>query len=157
MKKIFYAGSFNPFTKGHADILQRLLALADEVVIGIGVNIDKPETSLQAERNEEAIRRYLEAEGLCQRVTVKRYTGLTAVVAREEGATCMARGVRNATDFDYEFSLAAANRDAFGIETILLPANPALSFVSSTLIRDLEARGYDDLARKYLPEISQDK
>ena len=149
MKKIFFPGSFNPFTKGHADILNRLLCLGEEVVIGIGININKPSDTAAAEKNLVDIKDYLIKNGLQDRVGVILYSGLSAEEARKMGANCMARGVRSASDFDYEYSLASANRDAFGIETILLPADPALSFVSSTMIRDLEQHGRKDLADKY--------
>lgn len=147
--KVFFAGSFNPFTKGHADILKRLLKMADFAVVGVGVNIEKPESRETSGRNAEAIRRFVETEGLADRVEVVVYDGFTAEEARRHGADCMARGVRNATDFDYEYALASANRDAFGMETILLPSSPEFSFVSSTMIRDLERNGRGDLARKY--------
>lgn len=147
--KVFYAGSFNPFTKGHADILERLLKIAGEVAIGIGVNIEKPETSECARKNEDEIRRYIAEKGLQNRVSVYAYSGLTAEEAIHHDCDCLARGVRTAADFDYENALAAANRDAFGIETILLAADPKYSFVSSTLIRDLEAHGRNDLANRY--------
>lgn len=143
--KAFFAGSFNPFTKGHADIASRILHLADSLVIGIGVNIDKPDSTACAERNAADIRRWIEKEGLENRVSVEVYYGLTAEEALRQGADCIARGVRNATDFDYEYSLAAANRVAFGIETILIPADPKYAFISSTLIRDLERHGRTDL------------
>lgn len=157
MKRIFFPGSFNPFTQGHADILRRLLMLADEVTIGIGVNIDKPASADTAKRNEAEIIDYIRAEGLEERVKVKIYTGLTAEEARECGSDCLARGVRSGADFDYEYQLAALNRDAFGIETILIPADPALSYVSSTSIRDLRAHGRDDIAERYLPHPYQIK
>lgn len=149
MKKIFFPGSFNPFTKGHADILNRLLCLCEEVVIGIGININKPSATATAEKNLAEIKDYLIKRGLQDRVTVIIYSGLSAEEARKMDASCMARGIRSASDFDYEFSLASANREAFGIETILIPADPALSFISSTMIRDLEQHNREDLAHKY--------
>lgn len=149
MKVIFFPGSFNPFTKGHADILKRLLKMSERVVIGIGMNIKKPDTMEQAEKNAGEILDFLKAEGLKERVEIVVYSGLTGQQALLEGADCMARGVRNAADFEYEYSLACINRDAFGIETILLPADPALGFVSSTAIRDLEAHGASAIAKKY--------
>lgn len=152
MKKIFFAGSFNPFTRGHADIARRLLRLADTLVIGIGVNSDKPESEEAARANARAVSEWLRRVGLADRAEAVVYRGLTAEEALRRNADCLARGVRNATDFDYEYSLAAVNRDAFGIETILVPASPDFSFVSSTAIRDLEYYGRGDLASKYLPE-----
>lgn len=148
---IFFPGSFNPFTKGHADILMRLLKLAEKVIVGIGINADKPSSSQQAMLNKAAIEEYIEVSGVTNRVKVVVYSGLTAEEALKQGATCMARGVRTTSDFEYENSLACANRAAFGIETIILPADPALSFVSSSIIRDLLSHGREDIADNFLP------
>lgn len=151
MKKVFFPGSFNPFTKGHADIARRLASMADSVVVGIGVNIRKPETKAEAEANAAAIRRWAKDAGLEDKIEVTVYDGLTAEEAVRHGASLIARGVRSAADFEYEFALASANRDAFGIETVLIPADPGLSFVSSTMMRDLIYHGRKDIAKKYLP------
>lgn len=151
MKTVFFPGSFNPFTKGHADIALRLLGLADRVILGIGTNSGKETSRTAAEATRKDIEKWIEREDLAGRVSVELYTGLTAETALSLGADCLARGVRNATDFDYEYSMAAANRAAFGIDTILMPADPALSFVNSTMIRDLESFGKKDAAERFLP------
>lgn len=148
---VFFPGSFNPFTKGHADIVTRLLALSEKVVIGIGCNIDKEASQLQAEENAKAIENFLTHADLKDRVSVKVYTGLTAHTAIGLKADCIARGVRSASDFDYEYALAAANKEAFGIDTIIIPANPALACVSSTLVRDIIKHGDYITAQKFLP------
>lgn len=149
--KIFFPGSFNPFTKGHADILMRLLRLADSVVVGIGCNSEKPSSDSQAHACRLAIEDFIQKNGLASRVSVVVYDGLSAQEALNLKADCMARGVRSASDFDYEYSLAAANRAAFGLETLLFPADPSLSFVSSSMIRDLQNHGRGDIAEKFLP------
>lgn len=151
MKKIFFPGSFNPFTKGHADILNRLLELGSHVTIGIGVNVSKPEARVLADRNAARIMDYVFRSGLGERVDVRVYGGLTAETAIAIGADCIARGVRTCADFEYEYQLAALNRETFGIETILLPADPQLAAVSSTAVRDLQSHGRDDIAEKFLP------
>lgn len=151
MKCVFFPGSFNPFTKGHADIIKRLLGLAERVVVGIGINIDKPSSSEEAHSNALKIREWIERKGLQERVEVIEYTGLSAEEAIARKAVCMARGVRGSSDFDYEYRLASINREAFGIETILIPADPLLSCVSSSALRDLEAHGRDDVAKKFIP------
>lgn len=150
-RKLFFAGSFNPFTRGHADIVERLLALADSVIVGVGFNIDKAMSQEAAEKNASMIREWVVASGLAEQVEVEVYSGLTAEEAKKRGVCCLARGVRNATDFDYEYSLASLNREAFGIDTILLPASPALGVISSTAVRDLEAHGRSDIAKEFLP------
>lgn len=151
MKTVFFPGSFNPFTKGHADIVERVLKLADHVVIGVGFNSDKPHSWKLAEEMAAHIRTLYSSTETRDRISVVCYEGLTALAARKAGADCMVRGVRNAVDFDYEYTLAAANRHTFGIETILLPADPALGYVSSTLVRDLLKYGDKGAAKDYLP------
>lgn len=147
---VFFPGSFNPFTIGHADILLRLARIAGKVIVGIGVNPEKPEAEAKATENADAIRHFVAENGLDDKVEVVTYSVLTAEEARRHGADCLARGVRNATDFDAEYALAAANRETLGIDTILIPTSPALSFVSSSLIRDLALAGREDLVKKYL-------
>lgn len=151
MKKVFFPGSFNPFTKGHADIVCRMLKLADTVVIGIGINTQKEGDLAEKSANAEAIRKIFSGPEFAGKVEVTVYSGLTMEKARELNADCVVRGVRGAADFEYEFSLAAANRAAFGIETILLPADPVLSCVSSSIVRDLIRFGRPDIAEKFLP------
>ena len=153
MKKIFFPGSFNPFTAGHADILERILLLTDKVTVGIGMNIEKQGSKEAAEKNADAIKTYISKKGLEDRVEVLVYSGLTGEVAKKRGADCLVRGVRTSADYEYEYSLAAANRDAFGIETILIPSDPALSFISSTMIRDLIKHNRENLTKKYLPKF----
>ena len=149
--KIFFPGSFNPFTKGHADILERLLGFAQNVTIGIGRNADKAFEAAASDKNKKAIEDYISRNGLSERVDVVVYDGLTAEEALSHGADCMARGVRNSSDYELESSLAAANRKAFGIDTILIPADPKFSFVSSSMIRDLENHGRKDIAQNFIP------
>lgn len=150
-KKIFFAGSFNPFTKGHADLVERLLKMADGVIIGVGFNIEKQTSLKAADRNAAAIKEWIDKSGLTEKVEVTVYSGLTAEEALKHGAVCLARGVRNATDFDYEYSLASLNREAFGIDTILLPSAPAFAAISSSAVRELEAFGRQDIANNFLP------
>lgn len=152
MKKVFFPGSFNPFTKGHADIVERMLSLADKVVIGVGVNTRKPESETVAAENMALILDLYSSAEYVDRVDVVRYSGLTMEAARDLDADCVVRGVRNASDFDYEYALAAANKKVFGIETILLPADPSLSCVSSSVVRDLLLHGREDLADEFLPK-----
>ena len=129
--KALYAGSFNPFTEGHRSIVERTLRLCDEVIIGIGVNIDKTTGRGQTEEIQDLFKNE-------PRVTVCRYDGLTVDFAREQGVTCLVRGVRNADDFQHEKELAQANYKLAGIETILLIAEPHLEHLSSSMMRQLE-------------------
>ena len=149
--KIFFPGSFNPFTKGHADILERLVRIFDFVVIGIGVNSDKPTSKEDSEQNKAAIEKYLEQYNLDGKAEVIIYNGLSAEMALKVSAGCMARGVRTCSDYEYETNLALANKAAFGIETLLIPADPNLTFISSSIVRDLVKNGRKDIAANFLP------
>lgn len=149
--RIFFPGSFNPFTIGHLDLLNRGLGIADHVIIGIGFNINKKDTKEEAMRNAEDIRRIFSTPEYEGRVSVTVYSGLTADEAKRQEANFLLRGVRDSSDFNYEYGLASANRALAGIETIFLPCSPSLAYVSSTLVRDLVANGHPELAERLLP------
>ena len=136
-RRVFFAGSFNPFTVGHRDIVDRALSMFDSVVIGAGW-----ETS----RRVEAIRAVF-AGNPCVEVTA--YTGLTVDACRRAGATALLRGVRNAADFEYERNLADINRNISGLETVLLLSRPELAWISSSALRELSHNGVD--IDQYLP------
>lgn len=137
MRTALFAGSFRPFTIGHADIVSRALAVFDRVVVCVGVNFGKeadPDT-LESVRAIEAV---YAAE---PRVSVIARQGLTVDIARETGACALLRGVRSAKDYEYERDMADANRALGGIDTVILVARPELSFISSSLVRELKAFG----------------
>ena len=138
MKRALFAGTFNPFTIGHADIVTRGLELFDEVVIAIGDNQDKPSEDI--DEREQAIRVIYKDE---PRVRVEVYHSLTVDFAREIGASALLRGVRTVADFEYERQMADANRALAGIETVVLFTRPELAHISSSLVRDLKKHGAD--------------
>lgn len=137
--KALFAGSFDPFTKGHADIVERACALFDKVVIAIGYNYMKP-GMWPVDKRVEAIKNLYRDD---DRVEVCSYTGLTVDFARCCGCTALLRGVRDATDFSFEQRLADTNRAIAGLETVLLVSKPELAFVSSSLVRELLTNGAD--------------
>ena len=139
MRLALFPGSFDPFTKGHADIVRRALGLFDEVVIAVGYNEQK-RGWLPVEERVETIRRLYSDE---PRVRVESYSGLTADFAKEQGAIALVRGVRTTADFEYEMQMADVNRRLTGIETILLPATPELASISSTVAREIAHFGRD--------------
>jgi len=128
-----FAGSFDPFTIGHKSIVDRALPMFDGIVIGLGVNTSKtPWMPL-----EERISRIRAVYARQPEVTVESFSGLAVDFARQCGAGCLLRGVRSVADFEYELSMADANRMVSRIETVFIPALPDLAAVSSSLVREL--------------------
>ncbi|OZI07476.1 pantetheine-phosphate adenylyltransferase [Siphonobacter sp. BAB-5385] len=141
----FFPGSFDPFTKGHEDIVRRGLKLFDEIIIGIGHNSNK-----KRHFPLEPMTRSIQRTFINDPVQVVPYQDLTARVARDNGATFLLRGLRNTTDFEYENSIAQVNRDLYeGVETVFLICSPELAPISSTIIRDLHR--YGARVDQYLP------
>lgn len=131
-----FPGSFNPFTKGHADIVSRALTLFDKVIIGIGINSEKPQ-----EGTEENLNNIKNAYSGEPRVKVITYTTLTADVVKKENATCIIRGIRNDVDLKYESEIAQVNYTLFKVETVFLLASPELKEISSSIVRELQKFG----------------
>ena len=137
-----FVGTFNPFTVGHASIVRRALPLFDRLVIGVvGDPVQKPGLPPAAERAEAIARIYANEPG----ISVKTYFGLAVDFAREQGARFIVKGVRSVKDFEYEREQADVNRLITGgeIETVLLYAEPHLSSISSTMVRELQHFGID--------------
>lgn len=139
MKKAIFPGSFDPFTLGHYDIVNRGLTLFDEIIIGIGRNSTKKDTFPIRER-EEAIRKIFQDE---PRIKVVIYDCLTVDLAKEHDAQFILRGIRCVEDFEYERNMAEANKQLADIETVILYTRPEYAHISSTLVRDLYAYGKD--------------
>lgn len=147
MKRIaLYPGTFDPFTVGHLSIVERGLQLFDEIIVAIGVNDAKKNHSTIQQRIEHIERVTNKMQG----VRVVSYDNLTVEAAKEYGANFILRGVRTVADYEYERNLAYANRNLTGIETVLLYTLPELSYISSTLVRDLQRHGYD--VSQYVPD-----
>jgi pantetheine-phosphate adenylyltransferase len=134
-----YPGAFDPPTLGHLDIVRRGLALFDEVVVAVAVNPDKTSLCTVAER-ETLLR---EATADLPGVTVDSYEGLTVDYVRHRGGGAILRGIRTLSDFDYESHLALTNRSMTGVETVFVLAAPEVSFISSTLVRQIARAGGD--------------
>lgn len=134
MKLALYPGTFDPFTFGHLDILERAAALFDRVEVTVAVNVEK-ETLFPMEERCELIRRCIPH---LPDVEVAPYEGLIADRAREAGASALVRGLRQARDFEYELPMALANRTLReGLETVFLPASGRHALVSGALVRDI--------------------
>jgi pantetheine-phosphate adenylyltransferase len=141
MKKIaLFPGSFDPFTNGHADIVQRGLKLFDEVIIGIGTNSNK-KRYFDLSVITDGINLAFEGES---RVKVIYYDDLTATVANTHNAQFILRGLRNTTDFEYENTISQVNRQLSShLETVFLITSPHLAPISSTIVRELHKFGAD--------------
>lgn len=138
--KALFAGSFDPFTRGHQSIVDRVLkSVADEVIVAIGINYVK-KNLFSVEDRISAIEKLYANE---PRVKVVSYTGLTVDYAQTVGADFLVRGVRSASDFEFERNIADVNKRLSGIETVLLFTEPELSCVSSSVVRELMGYGKD--------------
>ena len=133
-RKALFPGAFDPFTAGHLNILKRALAMFDEVVVAVGINIDK-KGFYSTEKKMEIIR---QATAGLKGVSVIHYDNLTVDACRELGIHHIVRGVRNMIDFETERSIADANRKlAPDIDTIIIPTAQEFAHISSTAVRDI--------------------
>lgn len=142
-----FAGSFDPFTIGHADIVRRALPLFDRLIIVVAVNPEKRHL-FTAEERVEAIRTLYRGD---DRVEVVAHEGMMADLARQVGARFNVRGVRSVIDFEYERVEAEYNKRLGGLETVLLYSSPSLASVSSTAYRQLVFFHKDAEAAALLP------
>lgn len=146
-KVALFAGSFDPFTRGHEAVVEEALRLFDEVVVAVGENVSKH--SLLSV--EERCRLIEEVYKDNSRVRVASYSTLTGDFAREVGATALVRGVRNTVDFEFERTIEITNRQLFPeLTTVLLPTPAEYMHISSSMVRELLAFGRD--VTDYLPQ-----
>lgn len=148
-KKAVYAGTFDPFTLGHLNIVERAACLFDEVIIGVATSERKsPLFSL-----EERLCMTKEALAHVNNSIVLELTGLTVDFAKQQEACYLVRGIRSVADYAYEASVAAMNRQlsSEGIETIFLPTQIELSSLSSSVVRELILVNAFDALAKFLP------
>lgn len=146
-----YAGSFDPITAGHRDLIFRSLRFVDRLVVAIAVNVNK-EPLFPVEERLEFIRHTV---GHDPRIEVRHFEGLLVDFVREIDAKLIIRGIRAVSDFEYEFQMALMNRHlAEGIETVFMVPSIETSFVSSSLVRQVARfRGdVDDLVHPVVAE-----
>ena len=146
-KKVVFPGSFDPITTGHVDLVRRALALFDEIIIAIGVNSQK-QTLFDLEKRKKWIEDVFKDE---PRVKVDVFEGLTVHYCKKVGAKFLLRGLRNASDFDYEKTISQLNHIVGeNVETVFLISKPEYSHISSTIVREI-IKGKGD-AKPFLPD-----
>jgi pantetheine-phosphate adenylyltransferase len=151
LKIAVFPGSFDPITIGHVDIVKRSIPLFDKIIIAIGVNTQKKYLFSLEQRTQwitEVFKDYPTIE-------VSSYTGLTINYCKEIGADYLLRGIRSASDFEYEKTIAHLNHSMeSGIETILMLSPPEYSSISSTIVREI-ILGKGDVSKFVPKEIAE--
>ena len=140
MKRIaVYPGSFDPITKGHEDLIHRSLEFVDQLIVAVAVNVAK-QPLFSLEERVALIKQAIPDK----RLAVQSFEGLLAEFAKQVGASVIIRGLRAVSDFEYEFQMALMNRNlAPKIETVFLVPAFDLTFVSSSLVREVARFGGD--------------
>lgn len=138
-----YPGSFDPITYGHLDILERATELFSKIIVTIAVNNNK-KTVFTGDEREELIRQCLAGKEWASRVEIQQFTGLLVDFAKEKNAQTLVRGVRQISDFEYEFRMALTNRRlAPEVDTVFLMPNEQLTFISASLVKEVGYWGGD--------------
>lgn len=150
-KVAVYAGSFDPITNGHRDLIQRSLRFVDRLVVALAVNVNK-QPLFTVEERLEFIRLSVEGE---PRIEVRHFEGLLVDFMQEVGATLSIRGIRAVSDFEYEYQMAMMNRHlADGIETVFMVPSIETTYVSSSLVRQV-ARFRGDVRGLVHPSVAE--
>jgi pantetheine-phosphate adenylyltransferase len=150
-KTALYAGSFDPITNGHTDLIRRSLQFVDRLVVGVAVNVAKQPLFSEAER-VALIRAALDDDKRCE---VRAFRGLMVNFAREVGASVVLRGLRAVADFEYEYQMALMNRHlAPTLETMFMVPSLEVSYLSSSLVREV-ARFGGDIEKSVHPAVAE--
>ncbi len=139
MRRAVCPGSYDPATNGHLDIIERAAALFDEVVVAVLIN-KKKQGLFTIDERLDMLRKV--TQGL-PNVRVDSWHGLLVDYCREHDIAAIAKGLRSVSDFDYELQMAQMNRELTGVETLLMSNNPAYSFLSSSLVKEVATYGGD--------------
>jgi len=146
-----FPGSFDPITTGHLDVIKRAIPLFDEIVVAVGLNVHK-KYFFDLEKRMLFLEKCMAAYPTVHR---NAFSGLTVDFCRSENAKYILRGLRSASDFEYEKKIAQVNRVlAPDIETIFILTDPQYAHVSSTTVREIITHGGDP--KSFLPEEIQD-
>jgi len=137
-KVALYAGSFDPITNGHTDLIRRSLQFVDRLVVAVAINVTK-EPLFTVDERTTLIRAALDDD---PRVDVRSFTGLMVKFAKEAGCSVVLRGLRAVSDFEYEYQMALMNRHlAPQLETMFMVPSLEVSYVSSSLVREVARFG----------------
>ena len=140
--KGLYAGTFDPPTNGHLDLIRRSLKFCNTLVVAIGINPAKKTLFSEMER-VGLLNKMLNSPEF-DKVSVTSFSGLLVDYAKDIGANLLIRGIRSVSDFEYEINLAGVNKTLFPqIETAFLPTDPTLSVVSSSMVKEIAKHGGD--------------
>lgn len=147
MKIAVFPGSFDPITIGHVDLVQRALPLFDQIIVAVGVNTTK-KYLFSLEQRLAWLHQVFDNE---PKIRVDHFQNLTAHYCQRIGARYLLRGLRNASDFDYEKTISQLNHIVGeGIETVFLIAQPEFTHISSTIVREIIVGGAD--ATPFIPK-----
>ncbi len=145
-----YTGSFDPITLGHLNVIERSSKLVDELIVGVGLNIDK-QSLFTADERVELIRR---TTSHLTNVEVKTFSCLAVQFVRDCDARVIIRGVRSLTDMESEFTMTLANRKLDpGVETVFLMSDEEFSHVSSSLIKQITPLAGDEELARFVPKV----
>ena len=152
-KKIaIYPGSFDPFTNGHIDLVERATRIFDLVIVTVAVN-SKKETLFTGQEREDLIREAIDKKPWSDKVEVEQFTGLLIDFAEEKSATVLLRGVRQISDFEYEFQMALTNRRLSPmLDTLFLMPDENHAITSSSIVKEV-ARWDGDISSFVPPNI----
>jgi len=147
-RRAVYTGSFDPITLGHLNVIERSSKFVDELIVGVGLNIDK-QSMFTAEERADLIRR---TTSHLENVEVKIFNGLAVRFVRDCDSRVIIRGVRSLTDMEVEFTMTLANRKLDpDIETVFLMADDEFSHVSSSLIKQITPLAGDEELARFVP------
>lgn len=149
-----YAGTFDPITKGHQDIIKRALQVADQLVVGVALDTGK-DPAFDIDMRTQLVLEEVQNMGLQDRVKVTSFSGLLVNFAREHGATLLVRGLRAVSDYEYEFQMANINNKlAPEVETVFLTASESTHFISSRFVKQI-ARLEGDVSKFVSSNVKQ--
>lgn len=149
-KVALYAGSFDPVTNGHLDLLERATKLFDKVIVTVAVN-NKKQTLFTGDERVQLLNESIKPYPWSEKIEVEQFTGLLIDYAQKKGANILIRGARRVSDFEYEFQMALTNRRlAPSIDTVFLMPDEKYTFTSASIVREIAAWGGD--LSSFVPE-----